>query len=445
MDLNKRYLLIENNGEIEEGGLVLMGASTKESDASKIGFFGSGNKYAIATLLREKVPFFIFSGLTKVTVNTKTVSLSEEKFEQIIINRKRTSLTTRMGPDWKIWYALREFVANAMDEEDYFITTVDHVKPYEGHTSIFIEMTDEVKAFVRDFSHIFSQMKDPIFVTSNNGSDIRVYEAENNGMNIYRKHISVSKQNDVRMALWWYDIDSLEINESRVYQYEYQVLENIARALSQLPTKEMVIKFLRCLRSSNPYIEKDAYWQYIPAYEGCMTDAWKEAIGDREVYPESVAQFFGATEDKIMSVIVPDSLAVFLSKAFPEMNVIGHTDRPYKETTFSPDFEHLLAVNHRMLVQAGIIGNIFKALQAVEVEDTRTLGWYDQNEDKIFVVENNMEHTDLEVQMLLIEEYIHTQGYQDGSREFVNYLINQIIQLSQDKLKLAAIEDMLHK
>ena len=46
-----QYLVIRNAGEIEPGALSLMGASTKDSE-EHIGKFGSGFKYAIATLLR---------------------------------------------------------------------------------------------------------------------------------------------------------------------------------------------------------------------------------------------------------------------------------------------------------------------------------------------------------------------------------------------------------
>jgi hypothetical protein len=49
------YLLIENKGEIDINALILMGGTTKREDESKIGFFGSGNKYAIALLLRERL------------------------------------------------------------------------------------------------------------------------------------------------------------------------------------------------------------------------------------------------------------------------------------------------------------------------------------------------------------------------------------------------------
>lgn len=48
-----KYIRIKNQWLIEPQALHLVGASTKRNDASKIGQFGSGNKYAMAYLLRN--------------------------------------------------------------------------------------------------------------------------------------------------------------------------------------------------------------------------------------------------------------------------------------------------------------------------------------------------------------------------------------------------------
>jgi len=93
-----------------------MGISSKRGDEEKIGFFGSGNKYSIALLLREKIPFKIFSGEKEVKFTTDTVMFRGQTYEQIRINGEPTSLTTSMGPDWEPWFAIREMYCNAVDE-----------------------------------------------------------------------------------------------------------------------------------------------------------------------------------------------------------------------------------------------------------------------------------------------------------------------------------------
>ena len=98
-----KYLLIENKGEISPDALTLMGGTTKRNDSSKIGHFGSGNKYSIATLLKNNIPFYIFSGLDPITIKTQQVDFRGTTLEKIYVNGKETSLTTSMGPDWELW------------------------------------------------------------------------------------------------------------------------------------------------------------------------------------------------------------------------------------------------------------------------------------------------------------------------------------------------------
>ena len=94
------YIMIENKGELDVSSLILLGASTKRADDSKIGFFGSGNKYAIATLIRLGVSFKIFSGNKEIAITTTGISFRGQTFEQIHIDGQPTSLTTDMGPQW---------------------------------------------------------------------------------------------------------------------------------------------------------------------------------------------------------------------------------------------------------------------------------------------------------------------------------------------------------
>lgn len=47
------YLKISNKGLLDVEALTLLGASSKRGDNTKIGMFGSGNKFSLAYLLRN--------------------------------------------------------------------------------------------------------------------------------------------------------------------------------------------------------------------------------------------------------------------------------------------------------------------------------------------------------------------------------------------------------
>ena len=59
--MQNKFIKIESKGNIDPQAFVLLGASTKRDDESKIGFFGSGLKYSIAYLLRNNIEFKVFS------------------------------------------------------------------------------------------------------------------------------------------------------------------------------------------------------------------------------------------------------------------------------------------------------------------------------------------------------------------------------------------------
>lgn len=105
----KKWLLIENRGEMDVNALILMGGSTKRGDSTKIGHFGSGNKYSIALLMKKGIQFKIFSGKTEFVLTTEKVEFRDKSFDKILVNGKETSLTTDMGPQWDTWMVVREF------------------------------------------------------------------------------------------------------------------------------------------------------------------------------------------------------------------------------------------------------------------------------------------------------------------------------------------------
>ena len=112
----KKYLVIQNQGILEPAALTLVGASTKADDDSKIGMFGSGNKYALAYLLRNGYDIHVMAGNEEMKIETVERSLRGNVFNVIRINGEETSITTSMGKDWTLWQSIREFFSNAIDE-----------------------------------------------------------------------------------------------------------------------------------------------------------------------------------------------------------------------------------------------------------------------------------------------------------------------------------------
>lgn len=112
-------IIFENDGIMDPRSIVTFGVSAKENDKA-IGFFGTGLKYAIAILLREKQKITIISGGVTYNFDTQKVNIRDTEFEIITMesNGKKQELgfTTELGKNWKLWQAYRELHCNCTDE-----------------------------------------------------------------------------------------------------------------------------------------------------------------------------------------------------------------------------------------------------------------------------------------------------------------------------------------
>lgn len=201
------YLLISNDGEIENGALSLLGASTKDSD-TQIGKFGSGFKYAIATLLRHDVELRIFSGLREIPLTIKTENFRDRTFDVIYIDGQRTSLTTSTGPEWKVRDAVREIWSNALDEGGAKYLPSAAAVPESGRTVVAVEMTAEVARMVTQWHLYFLSGKTPL-AHSWRG---KIYAQ--NTTNYFRRGVWICEDRENEPILS-YDFDDIELPESR--------------------------------------------------------------------------------------------------------------------------------------------------------------------------------------------------------------------------------------
>jgi hypothetical protein len=165
-----------NNGTLDKRAFTMMGLSAKADDTA-IGFFGTGFKYAIATLLRNNCTIRVvvrndehddndervfdfhsavgnFRGKEHdfvYCVYTDSYSDEEETIE--------LPFTTHLGANWKLWQAYRELFTNAKDEAggvqlvnlprdggsslrpgdvNIYVTGADFLEVYHNHDKYFL-------------------------------------------------------------------------------------------------------------------------------------------------------------------------------------------------------------------------------------------------------------------------------------------------------------------
>jgi hypothetical protein len=421
MKTKTKWVHIQNDGEIEFGGLHLMGISSKRGDSEKIGFFGSGNKYSIALLLREKIPFKIFSGKKEIKFTTDTVMFRGQTYEQICINGEPTSLTTAMGIDWETWFAVREMYCNAVDEGGAKLTVTDKTKGEEGKTSVFIELTDKLSEFFSKIDKYILVNKDKMLTESKTEyGNVEVYSSDGKEFVCYRKGIRIMPANSI-VSMFSYNFDSIEINESRVYKYEHDVKERIASFLANTDRRDIISHYLARWKGS---YEADAKWEYVC---DSLSEVWHDILKEQRVYPESLAMDTGDYEGKRNAFIVPDKLAEKIANQFEDVDVVGAGKREHYETVEMTVAERVKM--DKAITQLAKIGFDITSKIALAVTTTKdVIAWYDMETDTIYHTRKYLaEHDVREIKNTLVEEHLHSQGHMDGQREFVTYLIHQLI------------------
>ena len=104
-----------NAGAMELDVIRTMGVSVKEGD-NPIGYFGTGLKYAIATLLRTGHVLKLITGDEVLVFSTREKEIRGKKFQFVMMNDEQLGFTTDLGRDWEVWQAYRELYSNCIDE-----------------------------------------------------------------------------------------------------------------------------------------------------------------------------------------------------------------------------------------------------------------------------------------------------------------------------------------
>lgn len=130
---------LTNPGLIPMEAVTTMGVSAKEGE-NPIGFFGTGLKYAIASLLRTGQSITIWRGLDRYDFASEPAEVRGKPFNFIRMTgpegSERLGFTTHLGAHWEGWQVFRELYSNCLDEGgELWFSEAD---PAEDHTTIWV-------------------------------------------------------------------------------------------------------------------------------------------------------------------------------------------------------------------------------------------------------------------------------------------------------------------
>jgi len=258
-----------NNSVIDPAVIHTMGVCVKETD-SPIGYFGTGLKFALATLLRNNFEVALIRDGSRSTFKTRTTEIRGQGFNVVHWGNTRLGFTTDLGRNWEPWQAFRELASNAIDEGGDF--AIDGCAP-AGAGTIFIVTGEGVEELQEQVAGVFLERdREPLYRTP----DLEVYAGDSKciyyrGVRAYDlKHSS---------AFTYNILGTCALTEDRTLKYDHQVRYAIEEMFLDCDSKE-IVKAVVCPESSN-------------AFEGTIGFTWssKDAISD--TFRDAVARYRG--------------------------------------------------------------------------------------------------------------------------------------------------------
>lgn len=104
-----------NSGFIDLDVLRVMGVSVK-TRANPIGYFGTGLKFGVATLLRTGHRVVLVRAGERLELTSRPVTIRGAEVQRVFMGEEALPFTTELGKNWEVWQAYRELHSNTLDE-----------------------------------------------------------------------------------------------------------------------------------------------------------------------------------------------------------------------------------------------------------------------------------------------------------------------------------------
>lgn len=247
-----QYLRISNVGELDPRAMTLMGASDKRDDNEAIGFFGSGNKYALACLLRQNLEIRLFAGEREIKIEAKPVDFRGKKFSVIHVDGEATSITTDTGPKWQVMDAVREFWSNALDEggaERAIVSSVHgDVFGVPGVTLLYIQMNEAIASMLDQWDKYFiPHNAAPLFI---NQYGAIINAGLTGGVpNYFRRGVWCCQERQ-SIPLFSYSFKEVNLPESRLVS-SHVAMRQIATVLGECTNLTIINAMLNTVQKSD--------------------------------------------------------------------------------------------------------------------------------------------------------------------------------------------------
>jgi len=373
-----------NPGAIDPDVIRFMGVSVKTND-NPIGYFGTGLKYAIATLLRTGHKVSITTNYEHFEFGYEDRSIRGENFPIVTMNDEPLGFTLDLGKNWDTRAAYRELHSNCIDEGGKISD-----KPLNDETVIKVT-----------------------------GPEI--------GDNFYSRH-EIFLESNPKISQ-----DGLEVHPGSTRWLYYRGV-----AVYKLPKKtrftyNMLLPLIltedRTIRSSHDYIYKlEVILPRIPDQDIASTLL---DIGEEFVESQFDWDMCGDPSEEFLDVAQNMLTNVRMNKA---ARTLVHRKRDVRDFN---EVELTMAERTTMIEACNMLKHLNVILNSEEIRVVEELGpniLAVVKDKRIYVTRRCIANGRDFLMITLYEEWIHRDlGYPDESRSMQQHLFDKILQLVREK------------
>lgn len=241
-------LYFYNKEAIDLETITVMGVSVKTGDSS-IGYFGTGLKFAISTLLRNDHKVILIRDGEEIEFTSKSTSIRNEEFQRVYMGKEKLGFTTQLGRDWEVWQAFREIYSNCLDEDGKISTE----PPTEDYGTIFKISGREIMDVYYNKSTIFIETS-PIVEIEN----VEVHPCIDRPYGFYRGVRAIELSLPPKFT--YNVLNGQTLTEDRTLSSEYQYMSAIRRAIIHSDDEDFIQECILAERGSyEGHIDFDAY------------------------------------------------------------------------------------------------------------------------------------------------------------------------------------------
>lgn len=384
-----KKIYFHNPGLIDLSAVTTLGVSVKDEGA--IGYFGTGLKFAIATILRAGGSITIWRGTEPHTLGALKQDIRGQSFDVVTLDGKPLGFTTKLGRNWEAWMAYRELACNAFDEGGF--DTDSEIQPAANATTIVVECDEIRKAHIDRHSFLVLPDEKPVFETK----QCQAFPIKASGDFLFYRGVRVST--DQYRSLFRYNtLKTAELTEDRTLKYQFQGTDPIAAMWLRCENKALLREVLS---ADDQHLEHEIDWATCGETPG---KAWLETVA--QLGRENVR------------------LGPYIERAYERATSKSAT-LPTESIPLRADQKTALSEEISFLCRAGFMVDSHEVI----VTDRLGKGVLGRAANgKIYLSIEAFMMGDSTLAGTILEEWIHlTRGFEDTTRAMQNWLFDALI------------------